>query len=639
LLLGAAVALTLAAPAGAQPPVPGAPAVIDASSSAIVRPAALGMSIARGGTGGLVYLKTVAGANHVFVSRLVAGSFGTPVQVDTGLTGNSSQPVIAAGRNGLLLIGFINSGELYVVDGNQAGQFTAPLGLAGGAINPAISITDFGKAYLAFAVADGSGHDVRAAYYYNGDWALESPPLNATAGDDAGTGTDRPAVAAAGDGIAIVAWGENGHIYLRRVWGTAASVAIEQADAAPAGCTESSADEPVVGAGGDSSYAAVAFREDVSCGGQQMDRVLMNRLQGSQYDGITAVDGLSATSNDGATDPQIAVGEYGTGWVTAARIDSDDVFAAGLAANDVFTGTIDQVNSLTSEASPFQVPAMAGYHADFIAWQQEPGVTPGGEIRLRWAGDGVTLGPELVLSSPAQGPTDAADGLAAAGDISGDVAVAWLQGASGSVKLIVDQLYEPPGGFSPTKTFAYATTAQPVLTWTRPSGWGPMTYALTVDGTLVSQTNSTSSLIPAPLSNGPHSWRVMVTNPAGQQTPSALATVFVDTIPPTATLKLPKRSAVGFTVRAVVRYADHPPAGQPRADASGVATVLVRWGDGKTTRVSFGRHTLTHVYKRVGRYQITLVVTDKAGNRTRVIKFLKIVKRKPTHTTSTRGGK
>lgn len=631
-LLGALVTLALAAPASAQPPVPGPPTVIDASGSEIAQPAELGMSIARDGTGGLVYLKTVGGATHVFVSRLVAGSFRAPAQVDLGLSGGSSQPVIAAGNDGVLLVAFINSGELYVVDGSSSGQFTMPRGLAAGAVNPAISITNFGKAYLAFAVANGGGHDVRTAYYYAGSWALEAPPLNAVAADDAGTGAGRPAVAAAGDGIAIVVWGENGHIYSRRVWGTAASVAIEQADAPLPGCIENSVADPVVGAGGDSSYAPVAFDEVVDCGGQQQDRVLMNRLQGSQYDGITAVDGLSTPSSDGATDPQIAVGEYGTGWVTSARTDSDDVFAAGLESNGVFGGLVTPVNSLPSAASPFQVAGMAGYHADFIAWQQEPGVSPGGEIRLRWAGDGVTLGPEQVLSSPTDGPTDAADGLAAAGDIVGDTAVAWLQGAPGSGQLIVDELYESPGGFSPARTFAYATAAQPLLAWTRPSGWGPMTYTLTVDGTPVSQTGSTSAQVPGPLSNGPHYWRVTATNPAGQRSRSAVATVFVDTIPPSATLKLPKRSAFGSTVRAVVRYADHPPAGEPAGDASGVSTVIVRWGDGSATRVVFGRHLVTHRYRRPGRYQVTLIVTDRAGNRTRVTEVLKIVKRNPRHT-------
>ena len=142
-----------------------------------------------------MYLKQVGGVVHVFVSRLLGGVFQAPEEVDASLAGASSQPVIAAGNGGLLLVGFINGGVLYVVDRLAA---NAPAGppqpLAGVASNPAISISNFGKAYLAFAVAGPTGNDVRAAYYYAGRWGLESSPLDAVPSDDAGSGTGRPAV-------------------------------------------------------------------------------------------------------------------------------------------------------------------------------------------------------------------------------------------------------------------------------------------------------------------------------------------------------------------------------------------------------------------------------------------------------------
>ncbi len=123
-------------------------------------------------------------------------------------------------------------------------------------------MTTFGKAYLAFTVAGAGGHDVRSAFYDAGQWALEPTALDANPADDAGTGTGRPSVAAAGDGVAIVAWGEAGHVFTRRVWGVSPSIVYEQADPASiSGWNEVSADEPSVGSGGDSSYADVAFRE------------------------------------------------------------------------------------------------------------------------------------------------------------------------------------------------------------------------------------------------------------------------------------------------------------------------------------------------------------------------------------------
>ena len=180
-------------------------------------------------------------------------------------------------------------------------------------------MTNFGKAYLAFTVTDGAGHDVRTAYYAGGAWALEGAALNATPADDAGTGTGAPQVAAAGDGVAIVVWGEGGHVYSRRVWGTAPSIIDEQADVpSVSACGEVSAGAPAVAAGGDSTYADVAFDERVSCGGVAQTRVLVNRLHGSDYDGMVAADGLSSPGAAGAGDPDVAMTEYGPGFVTSS---------------------------------------------------------------------------------------------------------------------------------------------------------------------------------------------------------------------------------------------------------------------------------------------------------------------------------
>ena len=56
-----------------------------------------------------------------------AGSSGRPQQIDSTLAGPSSQPVIAAGNGGVLLLAFINGGALYVVQALSASQgFSAP---------------------------------------------------------------------------------------------------------------------------------------------------------------------------------------------------------------------------------------------------------------------------------------------------------------------------------------------------------------------------------------------------------------------------------------------------------------------------------------------------------------------------------
>ena len=108
------VAAGVLAVAAAAQPSPSPPVTIDGPNPAIT--SLNGLSVARDGTGGLVYLEAIGGVPHVVVSALVGGQFQSPQAVDAGLAGPSSQPVIAAGNGGIILIAFINGGALYVVE-------------------------------------------------------------------------------------------------------------------------------------------------------------------------------------------------------------------------------------------------------------------------------------------------------------------------------------------------------------------------------------------------------------------------------------------------------------------------------------------------------------------------------------------
>jgi PKD domain len=611
----------------AQPPSLAPPTVLDGPSANIV--GLSGISVARDGSGGVVYLKDVGGAQHVFVAQL-AGSFQPPVRVDAGLPGASSQPVIAADDGGLLLVAFINGGQLYVVDqASTSSGFTTPTVLASGASNPAIAITNLSKAYLAFTVDDGSGHDVRCAYYYQGNWGVEPGSFNVTPADDAGTGTGRPAIAAAGDGVGIVVWGEAGHIYTRRVWGIppsgpGPSIAYEQADIPSLnGWSEVSVSDPVIGSGGDSSYVAVAFNEVFANGSQQQSRVLMRQLRGGIYDILAQPDGLSTPGVEGADDPQVAAGEYGEGFVTSSRETSHELVEMRLGNNET-PGAISQLDSLPNTGAPFAAPTPAGLHSDLIAWQESPlGATP--QIRGRFF-DGTSFGPEQVLSSPAMGPTDAANGLFSDGDGAADAVSAWVQGAAGSRAIVAAQFYQPPGSFGALKRSRYARSVEPKLSWSASRElWGPLRYVVTLDGTQVGQTTGTSLQLPTPQFPGPllqglHTWQVTAVNPAGIARSTNTATVFVDTIAPSVHARLTGRRTPGSPIRIRIRASDA--VGIPAAEASGIKSVRVRWGDGTTTRVRHG--TKFHVYRKVGRYRITVIVTDRAGNATRIVVKIRI---------------
>lgn len=618
------VLLALSSPAGAAsrrvPTLAPPDTVIDGPSPDIL--GLSGMAIARDGTGGLVYLKNVVGVAHVFVSPLLGGRFRAPVEVDGGLAGPSSQPVIAATSTGVVLVAFVNGAELYTVE--EPGALTpwgAPVAQFAGASNPSLSMSPFGKAYLAFTANGAGGHDVRAAYFNHGQWALEASPLDANAADNAGTGTGRPQVATAGDGVGIVAWGENGHIYTRRIWATSPSIVYEQADPGSfSGWNEVSASQPAISTGGDSSYAEVVFRELLSSGGSQQSRVLGNRLHSSRYDHLTAVDGLTTPGSEGADQPRVAATEYGRGFVTAERQQSHNLFATAMNGNESAAGS-SQINGSPPVSTPDAVPANAGTVSTLIAWQQNPGNDGGPEIHLRYAPDGADLGPEQVVSSSRLGPTNADLGLAAGGDLAGDAAVAWAQGTSGQTQIVAGQLFQAPGNFGPTVSFRYATSVNPVLSWSPASElWGAPQYTVKLDGVQIAQTTATRIRAPAPVRQGRHTWQVTASNQAGLRTVGRVARVFVDSVAPRVSLKVTGSRRVRSIVRIYVKYTDSP-RGVPRSVSSGVKSVQVKWGDRAKAYIA---HGASHAYKRHGTYVLTVIVRDHAGNRTVTTRKLRI---------------
>ncbi|MGZ4230845.1 MAG: PKD domain-containing protein [Solirubrobacteraceae bacterium] len=620
------------APAQAQIATPAAPIVVDGPSPDII--GLSGLAVARDGTGGVVYLKNVGGTQHVFVSRLLGGSFQVPEQIDASLPGSSSQPVIAAANGGVLLLAFVNDGTLYAVQALSASVgLSAPAGLYNGAGNPSLQLSPLGKAYLAFTAPDGAGSQVRAAYWTQGVWALESSPLNAIPADDAGTGTGRPQVATAGDGVGTVVWGEGGHIYSRRVWGVSPSVVIEQADAPLPGCSELSADDPQAGVGGDSSYVGVAFQEVLQCGGQREQRVLMNRLRGSAYDGIKAIDGLATSAADGAEQPQVVMSEYGAGWIVSTRdgsnpLDSNQIFAMSLINNAVTQGVV-RIDSLANTGSPYAVGGTAGLFSNVIAWQQTPGGAGVPEIRVRFTAQSTDIGPEMVVSSPQDGPTDAADGLDASGDINGDGAVAWVQGVAGARQIVAVQMYQPPGSLHALSKLRYVRSPHPLLSWSVVHDPWRIAYDLIVDGSQIAQTAATSARIPAVMPDGVHNWEVVAVNPAGLQIPSKVARVFVDRVAPLVKTSVLGTRRVLKPLHTFISYGDPPPPLSPAADASGIAKVTVNWGDRtRLVKLKLGNHRSFHTYLKSGRYAVTVTVSDKAGNTTRTATIVK-VKPKP----------
>ena len=149
-LLAALAPLILPAVAGAATPArffAGTP--IDGPSADIQ---SLGdLDLARDGTGALAYVKRVGGVDHIFVSRLVNGAFQPPEQVDAGLAGAGSQPVVAASDGGRLVVAFVSGGEIFTtVRPAGAPGYTALQQIAAVGSDPAVDMSINGVAYVAY---------------------------------------------------------------------------------------------------------------------------------------------------------------------------------------------------------------------------------------------------------------------------------------------------------------------------------------------------------------------------------------------------------------------------------------------------------------------------------------------------------
>ena len=216
-LLAALAPLVLPAVAGAATPArffAGTP--VDGPSADIQ---SLGdLDVARDGTGALAYVKRVAGIDHVFVSRLVNGSFQAPEQVDAGLAGAGSQPVVAASDGGRLVVAFVSGGGIFTT--------VRPAGAPGYAAIQ--QIADAGPEPRRRDVDQRRGlprPGPPPATCRPPAWSATATTFNGVPGPldidpaaTAGTGTGRPKVAVAADGVATVVWGEGGHAYARRIF-------------------------------------------------------------------------------------------------------------------------------------------------------------------------------------------------------------------------------------------------------------------------------------------------------------------------------------------------------------------------------------------------------------------------------------
>jgi hypothetical protein len=546
------------------------------------------LDVARDGTGALAYVKRVGAIDHVFVSRLLDGTFAPPEQADAGLGGAGSQPTVAVSDNGRVVVAFASGGGIFAAVRPAGAPAFAPLQqVSAVGSNPDVEMSINGVAYLTWS----SNGDVLAARLERNGTTFNVVPgaLDISQAAVAGQGAGRPKVAVAADGIATVVWGEIGHVYARRIFEMRLSTAPQDLG--------DNSDSPEIASEDDSSFAWVAFRQN----GLPVAR----RLLGSQFDPPVPLGPEAAES------VHLAMNGRGVGYAAIGGASTQAAYGSVL-KDDVFNSGF--VIGGGWNVAPVGAPAASETGDGLVAFQQ--GDASGGRSIHARPYDYIPAsrvvtppGDDVTLSNPAFGPTDAARGLLAGADRAGDILVAFVQGTGAGSQIVAASFDRAPGSFRGNTTSKWRKFARPPLKWSAAFElWGPITYTVLIDNKPVGQTTSTGITVPVPVKDGLHRWRVLATDRRGQTSITPTRNIRVDATPPRISFRIGGSKKRGKFVKVTANVTDASATG---AKASGLKNVQISFGDG--SRPIAGRRA-AHRYAHSGKVTVSVIASDKAGN-------------------------
>jgi hypothetical protein len=600
-----------------------------------------GVAMAADGTGGVTYVKSVDGTPHVFASRFSGGSWSSPIRVDAGVPYGGSEPRIAAGVKGELLVVWVT--QVATVHGKvQYGLYSASLGRGsngfgreqlvdpdvgdGIGVDPSVSATAPGQAIVAYraitfnfnprefstAVQLRPGDvmaDIRLARLKEDRWSrLGAVNRNPEASMRPPTPYNGPQVAAGVDGGAAVAWQEPdqsgaARIWLRRIFGTTPGPILEASPTSWQGAPVTADADAFSLAVTAFSQVRLAFRIAQEAGSALSGRLLLNSLQPN-----------FSTAAATFTGAQLADGGSGGALGPPAVSANDEGGAEGtmrlgfLAGSDLRQVGVDPEGAITGVATPLGPRAQAGAQA-------VTAVSPvGGSIvaypALDSSGNSAVAVMQEFRSGAEQtgilyggqgGPV--AELAMGSSILSGDGLIAFRQGEPGHFEIVAERVSTPPALFRIKPPTGWIKPTQAKLRWeVARSTVGGIRYSVLIGGRVVKRNLRKRSFRPrrAQLGNGISQMQVLATDALGGQLMTPAVRLHVDGEPPILSVKARPGSG---SVSVSVRDAD--------SGVLGKAT-LVRFGDGETVRHGSKLH---HAYQHAGRYTVFARASDRAGNR------------------------
>ena len=628
-----AVPLAMASPARAviTPPV-----TVDGPSPEVLDFG--GVAMAPDGSGGAVYVKAVDGTPHAFASRFAGGAWSAPIRVDWDQPYAASEPRIAAGEGGELLVVWVS--DVATVHGRiQRGLYSTRIGPGGSSfgpsllvdpdvgegigVDPALSGTTPGTATVAYrvitydfsqptfstAVQLRPGDvmaDIRVARLNGDRWSrLGAVNRNPEASMRPPSATNGPQVGAGTDGGAVVAWQEpdqtgTARIWVRRIFGNTLGPVLEASPASWEG-------SPVTGDADAFSLAVTPLDQArlairIAGSGTGGSRLLLNTLpadfavpSGSLTGPVTVFEG----GQDRIGAPGLGATEKGgkEGALQLAFTAGNEVHQATVDAS----GALTPVSELPGPAARSGAEAVAAIGAGGGSTVAYPALDPnrGQVVAVR----------QEIPSGAAQTGLIAGTKGGAVGELSaspsgdGDALVGFRQGEAGSYEIVVERVSAPPASFKARAPKGWVRPGRAKLRWeVAKSAVGGITYSVLIEGRVVKRGLVRRRYLPprALLGSGVRQVQAMATDGLGEQVLSPAVKLRVDAQPPRVTVVLKPRRGL-----ATIKLRD-PDSGLDPAATS------VEFGDGERARKGAKFH---HRYARAGRYAIVVRARDRVGNR------------------------
>jgi hypothetical protein len=605
------------------------------------------VAMAPDGTGGLVFTKTVEGKSHAFASRYDGVGWGAPVRVDGEIPYEGSEPRIAAGNGGRLLVVWVapvattSKGELRrglysAAMASGAGGFGAPLlvdpNLKNGVgTDPSVVGAVPGKAIVAYRVVThvfglpgefttgvqlrpgDVEAEIRVARLEGDRWSrLGAINRNPAASMRAPSETNGPQVAIGATGRAVVAWQEPdstgaARIWMRRVTGTtlgpvflASPESFEGKPLTEDATAFSLAVTPT-------DRARLAARVEGSAGSPlHGPRIFLTSLGSAAKPTGAKPVGPELADGGGANPPAAPLGPPAIAAADSGGAVEGEMslaFSTGASVQDVGVeaqGKLESPHAVSGVGAVPGGPVVATVEPEgggVIAYEgaDESGA-PTVVVRQEFPGGELQTG---LLYGPLGGSIS---GLTGAGTGSGDALLAFSQGESGQTAIVADRISAPPEGFSIIVPKHWVRPSGAKVKWAAPeSAVGGFTFGLVVDGRMVRSNLTRQRIVPPPgaLGSGVSKVRILAIDRLGGEVLSEQVSLRVDARPPTVRARLNRSSG-----KVVLSLKDAQ---------SGLArgTIRVSFGDGSHAR---GRAILRHRYTGPGRYTIKVRARDRVRN-------------------------